>query len=270
MKQIKIFQDRTYKELGILYGIFFEDLNHAADGGLYAEMVQNRSFEFCELDRKDYHALTAWEKTGPIEWEVRSDQPLNPENLHYLHVESQPGGAVRNLGYNTGIFVEEGKEYDFSLFAGGVNGDVRIRVTVEAEGGVVCAEGFLSVNGKEWKKYELPLTATGTTVCGRLALAFETGAVCDLDMISLFPRDTFLGKKGGLRKDIAQALQEMHPKFMRFPGGCLVHDGSLNDHDRNSMYRWKRTIGKVEERPSWRNNWGYNQSLGLGYFEYFC
>ncbi len=268
MKQIKVFQDRMYKELGILYGIFFEDLNHAADGGLYAEMVQNRSFEFCELDRKDYHALTAWEKAGETDWEVRSEQSLHPENPHYLHVEARPRGAVYNLGYNTGFFVEEGKGYDFSLFAGGVEGDVRIRVTVEAES--VCAEGFITVSGREWKRYELPMTATGTTTCGRLALTFETGGICDLDIISLFPQDTFLGKKGGMRKDIAQALKEMHPKFMRFPGGCLVHDGSLNDHDRNSMYRWKRTIGKVEERPSWRNNWGYNQSLGLGYFEYFC
>lgn len=321
MKQIRVFQNETYKELGILYGLFFEDINHAADGGLYAEMVQNRSFEYCELDRKDYHSLTAWEKRGQVQWEVRSEQPRHAGNPHYLYLEVRPGGAVINTGYNTGIFVEEGKEYDFSLFARVTSfhtgecrtdtacpeqelsaGDacaegslenvteaaertaeesasgsmteamesMRIRVTVEAEDGAVCAEGKLSIGGNDWKKYELQLTAGQTTTCGKLVLTFETEGSCDLDMISLFPRDTFLGKKGGLRKDIARALQEMHPKFMRFPGGCLVHDGSLNDHDRNSMYRWKRTIGKVEERPSWRNNWGYNQSLGLGYFEYFC
>ncbi|MDE6516838.1 MAG: alpha-L-arabinofuranosidase [Acetatifactor sp.] len=270
MRQIKVFQDRTYKELGILYGLFFEDINHAADGGLYAEMVQNRSFEYCEMDRKGYHALTAWEKAGDIDWDVRTKQPLHPDNPHYLHLESRPGGVVRNRGYNSGIFVEKGKGYDFSLFAGGAAEDISIRVTLEAEEGLICAEGFFTISGKEWKKYELPLKATGTTTCGKLALTFEVGGSFDVDMVSLFPQDTFLGKKGGLRRDIAQALQEMHPKFMRFPGGCLVHDGSLNDHDRNSMYRWKRTIGKVEERPSWRNNWGYNQSLGLGYYEYFC
>ena len=268
-KQIKIFQDQDYKKLGILYGLFFEDLNHAADGGLYAEMVQNRSFEYCEMDRKEYHALTAWEKTGAIEWEVRTERPMHAEKPHYLHVESQPGGAVRNTGYNTGFFVENGKTYDFSMYAGGIEGSIHVRVTVE-EGGTVCAEGTLAVSGREWKRYELQMKASQTTTCGRLTLTFETGGTCDLDMISFFPQDTFLGKKGGLRKDIAEALQEMQPKFMRFPGGCLVHDGSLNDHDRNSMYRWKRTLGKVEERPTWRSNWGYNQSLGLGYYEYFC
>lgn len=268
-KKIKVFQNQDYKELGILYGLFFEDLNHAADGGLYAEMVQNRSFEYCEMDRKEYHALTAWERAGTIDWEVRTKQPMHMEKPHYLHVEAQPGGAVCNTGYNTGFFVEAGKGYDFSMYAGGVEGSVSIGVTVEEEG-TVCAEGHLAISGRAWKKYELQMKASRTTTCGRLVLAFESGGTCDLDMVSFFPQDTFLGKKGGLRKDIAEALQEMHPKFMRFPGGCLVHDGSLNDHDRNSMYRWKRTLGKVEDRPTWRSNWGYNQSLGLGYFEYFC
>jgi len=270
MKQIKVFQNQTYKELGDLYGLFFEDINHAADGGLYAELVQNRSFEYCEMDRKGYHALTAWEKAGRLEWEVRQEEPLNAENTHYLHVKAQAGGIVSNSGYNTGIYVEAGKGYDFSVYARTKEHNVRIRVAVEAEEHSVCAEALLTINDSQWKKYELQLGAVETTTCGRLVLTFETEGICDLDMVSLFPKDTFLGKKGGLRKDIAQALQEMHPKFMRFPGGCLVHDGSLNDHDRNSMYRWKRTIGKVEERPSWRNNWGYNQTLGLGYYEYFC
>lgn len=269
MKQIKIFQNRNYKELGILYGLFFEDINHAADGGLYAEMVQNRSFEYCQMDKEEYHALTAWEKTGEIDWEVQTKQPIHEENPHYLHIKAQPGGSIHNRGYNTGFFVEAGKGYDFSMYAGGMDGSIRVRVTVESEGDV-CAEEFVEISGREWRKYELPLKASRSTTCGRLVLTFETGGICNLDMVSFFPQDTFLGKKGGLRKDIAQALQEMHPKFMRFPGGCLVHDGSLNDHDRNSMYRWKRTIGKIEERPSWRNNWKYNQSLGLGYYEYFC
>lgn len=270
IKQIKVFQNRSYKELGILYGLFFEDINHAADGGLYAEMVQNRSFEYCELDRREYHALTAWEKAGDLCWEVRTEQPLHPDNPHYLHVEAKPGGAVCNSGYNTGMFVEAGKGYDFSVFGKSGEDSIRIRVTVETEDSGVCAEGAFVICGGEWKRYELQLKAVQTTTFGRLVLTFETAGACDLDMISLFPQDTFLGKKGGMRKDIAEALQEMHPKFVRFPGGCLVHDGSLNDRDCNSMYRWKRTLGRVEERPSWRNNWGYNQSLGLGYFEYFC
>ena len=269
MRQIKVYQNQDYKELGILYGLFFEDINHAADGGLYAEMVQNRSFEYSGMDKEEYHSLTAWEKTEAIEWEVRTEQPMHAEKPHYLHVDSQSGGAVCNTGYNTGFLVEAGKGYDFSMYAGSVEGSISVRVSVEEEDSV-CTEGYLEISGKEWKKYELQMKASQTTTCGRLVLTFEAGGTCDLDMISFFPQDTFLGKKGGLRKDIAEALQEMHPKFMRFPGGCLVHDGSLNDHDRNSMYRWKRTLGKVEERPTWCSNWEYNQSLGLGYFEYFC
>ena len=118
MKQIKVYQNESYKKLGDLYGLFFEDINHAADGGLYAELVQNRSFEYCEIDRKDYHALTAWEKSEDINWEVISDRPLNVENIHYLKVEALKNGSyIKNLGYNTGIFVEAGKKYDFSAFA---------------------------------------------------------------------------------------------------------------------------------------------------------
>lgn len=195
MKQIKVYQNESYKELGILYGLFFEDLNHAADGGLYAEMVQNRSFEYCETDRKDYHALTAWERTGELEWEVQTGWPLHPDNPHYLHVEVQPGSAVCNKGYNTGIFVEEGKCYDFSMYAGHVEGSIRICVSVETEDASVCAKSVLTISGSAWQKYELQLRASQTTTCGRLVLTFETSGTCDLDMISLFPQETFLGKK---------------------------------------------------------------------------
>ena len=275
MKTITIYQQEGYKELGDLYGLFFEDINHAADGGLYGELVQNRSFEFCEVDKPEYHSLTAWEKAGKLVWSVENKHPLNKENTHYLHVEAENSGSIRNLGYNSGIYVEAGKKYDFSIYLRTAI-PTEIMVAVRTDNGNLCAEAVLEVGNEkevsgveEWHKYELILTATETTYEGRLVLTFEEG-VYDLDMVSLFPQDTFLGKKGGLRRDIAEALQEMKPKFMRFPGGCLVHDGSLNDKDRNSMYRWRRTLGPVEERPTWRNNWRYNQTLGLGYYEYFC
>lgn len=281
MKQIKVYQNESYKKLGDLYGLFFEDINHAADGGLYAELVQNRSFEYCEIDKKEYHALTAWEKSEDINWEVMDARPLNVENTHYLKAEAlKKGSYIKNLGYNTGIFVEEGKKYDFSVFARFVAGETAksvegegcLAISVVDENGVVCvkADALKVEAGDAWKKYELVLEAEATTYNGRLVITFENEGVYELDMVSLFPQDTFMGRKGGLRKDIAEALKDMKPKFMRFPGGCLTHDGSLNDHDRNSMYRWRRTIGKVEERPTWRNNWRYNQTLGLGYYEYFC
>jgi len=279
MKTIKIYQNEPYKQLGDLFGLFFEDINHAADGGLYAELVQNRSFEFDRIDRWDYHSFTAWEKSEKAEWEIRTEHPLNKENTHYVHVKAKKGEWIQNLGFNSGIYLEEGKQYDFSVYARGKAGTaIRISVT-EAEDTLCTEENDTTIvelhnanTGEEegWLKYELVLTATKTTKAGRLRLTFTEDTECDLDMVSLFPQDTFLGKKGGLRKDIAEALKEMKPKFMRFPGGCLTHDGSLNEYDRNSMYRWRRTLGPVEARPTWRSNWGYNQTLGLGYYEYFC
>ncbi len=271
MKKIRVYQDESYKKLGDLYGLFFEDINHAADGGLYAELIQNRSFEYCEIDKEDYTPLTAWDKSEGAKWEVISDRPLNKENLHYLHVEAEAGDYIRNAGYNTGIFVEEGKRYDFSVFAR-ADKAVTVAISIQDLTGKVYALDRLSIDDTqgEWKKYELTMKAVDTSYEGRLVITFEEAGVYEFDMVSLFPQDTFMGRKGGLRRDIAEALMEMKPKFMRFPGGCLTHDGSLNDTDRNSMYRWRRTLGKVEERPTWRNNWRYNQTLGLGYYEYFC
>lgn len=266
MKTITVYQEQTYKKLGDLFGLFFEDINHAADGGLYAELVQNRSFEFCEMDRKEYHALTAWDRSEGCLWEVKTQEPLNQENPHYLQVKARKGDYILNTGFNTGMFLEAGKKYDFSVWA---KGEGLVRILLKDEKERILAEGSFQIEGSKWRKYELVLEAAGTTECGRLYLVFDKAAIYDLDMISLFPQDTFLGRRGGLRRDIAEALQEMRPKFLRFPGGCLTHDGSLDDHARNSMYRWRRTLGKVEERPSWRNNWGYNQTLGLGYYEYF-
>ncbi len=269
MKKIKVFQNESYKKLGDLYGLFFEDINHAADGGLYAELVQNRSFEFCNIDKSDYHSLTAWEKSEDLEWEVSTKAPLNEENIHYLKVETKKNSYIKNLGFNTGIYVEMDKKYDFSFY-GKTNAPKSIKIVIEDKEKNKCAESIMIINSTEWKKYKLVLEVQRTTYEGRLVIYFLDEGKYYLDMVSLFPQDTFMGRKNGLRKDIAQALKDMKPKFMRFPGGCLTHDGSLNDHDRNSMYRWRRTLGPIEERPTWRNNWRYNQTLGLGYYEYFC
>lgn len=271
MKAITVYEKEIRKPLGDLFGLFFEDLNHAADGGMYAELVQNRSFEYCEVDHPQYHGLTAWEKSGGCVWEVRTGEPLHPENRHYLHVEAQAGDWIANSGYNTGIYVEEGKSYDFSLWVRCAQ-DVRVRIEAAVktrEGECICAEGSFEAAGGEWKKYELTVKAAQTTWEGRLFLTFPDGGCCEIDMVSLFPKDTFRGRKNGMRTDIAQALCEMKPKFVRFPGGCLTHTGSLDENARDSMYRWKRTLGSVEERPARRNNWGYNQTFGIGYYEYF-
>ena len=211
MKAITVYEKEIRKPLGDLFGLFFEDLNHAVDGGMYAELVQNRSFEYCEVDHPQYHGLTAWEKSGGCVWEVRTGEPLHPENRHYLHVEAQAGDWIANSGYNTGIYVEEGKSYDFSLWVRCAQ-DVRVRIEAAVktrEGECICAEGSFEAAGGEWKKYELTVKAAQTTWEGRLFLTFPDGGCCEIDMVSLFPKDTFRGRKNGMRTDIAQALCEM-------------------------------------------------------------
>ena len=262
--------------LGDLFGIFFEDLNHAADGGLYAELVQNRSFEFAPVDNPQYHPLYAWEKAedgAGACLEIETERPFHPNSPHYLSLRAEGSGraGIRNLGFGDGIFLKEGENYRFACYAAVPAGEgCPLFLRVEEDGGADCgAAAELTVSGKEWKKYELLLTARRTVTAGRLALTIPGGKGLLLDHISLFPEKTFRGRKNGLRADIAQLLADMKPKFMRFPGGCLVHDGSLDPEDRDSMYRWKNTLGEPENRPARRSNWGYNQTLGLGYYEYF-
>lgn len=273
-KRITIYEKEKKKDLGDLFGLFFEDLNHAADGGLYAELVQNRSFECCAIDGKECHSLMAWGKSLGLSWEVRTAWPLHFNNAHYLHIEGEEGDFILNSGYNSGIFVEKGKKYDFSVWARCPQGErlemeaAVVKPVLNAEP-VVCASGSFIVEGAAWKKYELELESMETVCNGRLLIWFLCSGSGDLDMVSLFPRDTFRGRRNGLRRDIAEALGEMKPKFLRFPGGCLTHTGSLDKDARDSMYRWENTLGPVEKRPTRRNNWGYNQTFGLGYYEYF-
>lgn len=281
--RLTVLLDRKGAELGDLFGIFFEDLNHAADGGLYGELVRNRSFEFDPIDNRTYHALTAWEKVerggGKAEVSIHTDAPLSSKNPHYAVIEVAEGGSgvgLMNLGYNSGIPLQAGEQYSFSMFAKrNHNGDNQgkeadvVQIIVETPEGETLAEAAITVSGNEWTRYEATLTAKASSHSGRLLILTKDAGSLALDHISLFPQATFNNRPNGMRQDIAQLLQELKPKFMRFPGGCLIHDGSLNADDRNSMYRWKNTIGPLHERPARRSNWGYNQTLGLGYYEYF-
>ncbi len=262
--------------IGDLFGIFFEDINHSADGGLYGELVRNRGFEFCEVDNPKYNSMTAWEQILPQDYRgkimVQTARPLSQKNSHYLVIDAMEpidGIGVKNLGYNSGIPLEEGKEYNFSVYAACDGRPLKLKVSLEsADGDEYCGE-VLDISEKEWSKRELVFRSPKTDYSSRLAVRLITAGRVYLDNVSLFPKDTFKGRKNGLRKDLAQLLADLKPKFMRFPGGCLVHDGSLNADDRDSLYRWKNTIGDVKDRSSKRSNWGYNQSLGLGYYEYF-
>lgn len=266
------------KPLGDLFGIFFEDLNHAADGGLYAEMVQNRSFAFSPADHPDYHAMTAWDVVqrgkSLCACHVESHTRRHPNNPNYLVLEvlqEGPGAGIRNSGYNTGIPLQQGAIYCFSMYARRLTaGESPVYIRLESMEGTVYSEVPLTIDSHGWKQYGAQFISTATDFSGRLTVIAREKLSLAIDMVSLFPKDTFLGQENGLRKDIAQMLADMKPKFLRFPGGCLVHDGSLDEKDRTSLYRWKNTLGRPEDRPPKRNSWGYNQTLGLGYYEYFC
>ena len=277
--KITVRHDRVTGQLGDLYGIFFEDLNHAADGGLYAEMVQNRSFEFCAVDNPSYHPLMAWEKIekkySRMQWWIQDSHPYSRRNPHYLVCEifeTGMGAGVRNTGFTPGMYLQKGEKYRFScLAATDGRGELPLRLVLENDEGRNLGQADIVVsNGTVWNHYEAEITAQETTTAGNLSIYIEAVGRLYLDMVSLFPQKTFMQQRNGLRADIATLLADLKPRFMRFPGGCLVHDGSINAEDRDSLYRWKNTIGVLEERPARRNNWGYNQTLGLGYYEYFC
>ena len=238
-----------------LIGIFFEDINYSADGGLYAELIQNRDFEYSE---RDWNATTAWHSPRPIE--IATDQPLHPNNPHYA-VLSQD--TLWNEGWD-GIVVEQGKKYDFSMFvsAGGQKQDFVIQLV--GSKGAVLAKTVLKTRASKWQQYSTVLTATSSDTKARLVIVPQKAVRSCVDMISLFPQQTFRGRKNGMRPDLAQVLADLHPRFMRFPGGCVAHGDGLGN-----MYHWKETIGPLWERKPQRNIWGYHQSRGIGYFEFF-
>ncbi|MET7570503.1 alpha-L-arabinofuranosidase C-terminal domain-containing protein [Streptomyces sp. NPDC005492] len=252
-----------------MYGVFFEDINRAADGGLYAELVQNRSFEYSTADNTSYTPLTGWTVAGAAQV-VDDAGRLNETNRNYLSLAA--GSSVTDAGYNTGIAVEDGKKYDFSVWARADSGTT-LTVSLQDTGGTLATAHQVAVRKSGWAQYKATFTATRTSTTGRLTVASSAAAA--LDMVSLFPRDTYKHEPNGLRKDLAEKIAALHPGFVRFPGGCLVNTGSMEDYSaasgyqRKRSYQWKDTIGPVETRATNSNFWGYNQSYGLGYYEYF-
>lgn len=267
-----------------LIGIFFEDISSAADGGLYAELIQNGSFEFNPTERDGWGPGTAWRmirpghSTGYLEpLSVNPIHQYNPTYMrlhiervgHYYDYSGWTGFGLQNDGFD-GISVKAGAKYQFSAFLRNVKGDakqVRVALVVPQGWGKdpkLLADATIDVTTSDWKKYEAQLTPSEDAERAALQVLVLTKGTVDVDMISLMPEDTYKGH--GLRKDLAEALEALHPKFMRFPGGCVVHGGG--DGFWNT-YRWKTTVGPKEQRRSLKNTWGYHQSMGLGYFEYF-
>ena len=262
-----------------LFGLFFEDINYSADGGLYAELVQNRSFEYNPTERREWNPFSFWEYIAPGfsygRISVETIAPLHPNNPHYIVLDiehvgheaghtGESGVGIKNSGFD-GMVVRAGEKYNFSMFAQQLSdAPIVLSVSLQTPKGKVLAEASVSTSTNVWQKYTATLTATESTDSASLVVLAKTEGQLALDMISLFPEKTFKNRPNGLRADLAQKLADMKPAFIRFPGGCLVHGDGLGN-----MYRWKNTIGPVEQRKAQRNIWGYHQTAGLGYFEYF-
>ena len=254
-----------------MYGLFFEDINFAADGGLYAEMVKNRSFEFPQ-------ALMGWRAFGRVD--IKNDGPFE-RCPHYVML-SDPGHKERRTGLQNegffGIGVFRDQEYRFSVWAKAPKGNSQIRVQLINESTMEERQEFvqvkLDVTSTEWKKYEVTLKSDRTEPKAQLRIFLSSKNPVCLEHVSLFPKDTYKGRENGLRRDLAQALEDAHPGVFRFPGGCIVEGTTLD-----TRYAWKNTIGPVENRPLNKNRWedtfdyryfsDYYQSYGLGFYEFF-
>ncbi len=255
-----------------MWGAFFEDINFGADGGLYAELVKNRGFEFPE-------PLMGWSKLSPShargELSVRTDAPFTPGNPHYVRLQSEGTAlfGLANEGFR-GIGVRASETYEFSVRVRAVAGAPKLTVRLYGGDGTVLESVELKDFTKDWQKYSATLHPNDTDPKAWLAVLLDGKGTLDLDFVSLFPTHTWKNRPGGLRADMVQALADLHPGFLRFPGGCIVEGSELA-----RRYQWKNTIGPVEDRPLLVNRWNYEflhrptpdyyQSFGLGFFEYF-
>lgn len=246
------------------YGIFYEDINHAADGGLYAELIRNRSFEGDGINPET--DIRSWHAVGDARLALVHDGLLNDAQHAALDVKvGGYGDGVRNEGF-WGINIVEGRKYKLSFWAKSdkkYKGTLTARLQTAAGEPLGAAEVKVSLS-KEWKKYTTEITTRGNDPKGEFALIADKAGEFQLDVVSLFP-PTFKDRENGMRPDLAQMLADMNPKFMRFPGGCFVEGQDSPDN----AFRWKRTIGPIEGREGHPNiNWGYRTSDGIGFHEY--
>lgn len=270
------FKDTGVKIQPTMYGIFFEDINFAADGGLYAEMVKNRSFEFqlpllgWEQPNSDRHSMN--DKSGYAH--VIKTEHASNRNICRIQVKDDKGYSLINEGFR-GMGIKADDQYNLSLMASNQEGNIsKIKFQFIDEKGNVVGETFVSPSSKEWKKYTAQIKPSQTVAKAKLKITFEGTGIINVDMISIFPKDTWKGRSNGLRKDIVQLLYDLNPGFLRFPGGCIVEGRTLAER-----YQWKKSVGPVEDREMIVNRWNtefshrpapdYFQTFGLGFFEYF-
>ena len=259
-----------------MWGVFFEDINMGADGGIYAELVKNRSFEFSK-------PLMGWTVLGKPATEgdflVLNRRQENTANPRYLRITLRKNAkgslGLSNEGFR-GMGIKEGVAYDFSVQVHQPSGNNTLHIELVNPKGETIAKAVLPIaaTGDAWKKETVSFTATATEQKAILNIWFEGDGLLDLDMVSLFPGDTWKKRPGGMRADMIQLLADMKPGFIRFPGGCIVEG-----FDLSQRYQWKKTIGPIEERQLIINRWNfefphrptpdYFQTFGLGFFEYF-
>ncbi|HEX5167743.1 MAG TPA: alpha-L-arabinofuranosidase C-terminal domain-containing protein [Cyclobacteriaceae bacterium] len=277
--QIVVKVDKPVAEIQpTMWGIFFEDINFAADGGIYAELVKNRSFEF-------YKSLMGWKEENSDHFSDNKQSGYttiinrgeeNPSNPRFarINVLADKGYGLTNEGFR-GMGIKKDVVYHFSILGSQHDGSsTSIRVELKDSHGNIVAGAKVAPSGSGWKKYEADFASTVTDPKGSMTVWFEGKGTLDIDMVSLFPDDTWKNRPGGLRADLVQLLADMKPGFLRFPGGCIVEG-----HELATRYQWKKTVGKVEDRELIINRWNrefdhrpapdYFQSFGLGFFEYF-
>ena len=256
-----------------MWGVFFEDINFAADGGLYAELVKNRSFEF-PLPLMGWRENRINYQKGRILVINRSGSSANPRFARVTINNPEGNYSLSNEGFR-GIGIHKGAQYDFSIMARQESGNgMKLRIQLLNNSGTEIGKAYLEGFSKDWATYKISITSSDSAQRGKLNLIFEGTGVMDIDMVSLFPQDTWKQRPGGLRKDLVQKIADLKPGFIRFPGGCIVEG-----RDLTNRYQWKTTVGSVEERKLIMNRWNvefprkaapdYYQSFGLGFFEYF-
>lgn len=273
--ELTVRQDKAKAISDMLIGVFFEDINYGADGGLYAELVQNRDFEYTKGEGREagWGPTYAWKVEGDgMSMDIETADPIHQNNRHYASLDVvKPGAALVNSGFD-GIVLTKGEKYTVSFFARLSGGKQRhdgrssaaIKLGLRDKNGRMLAEKKFKVSSGKWKQYSAVLRAGESADEAVLVVEPMTAGGYDVDMVSLFPERTFRGRKNGLRADLAQAIADIRPRFVRFPGGCVAHGQGLDN-----IYRWKNTIGPLYSRKPMNNLWGYHQTMGLGFFEYF-
>jgi len=260
-----------------MWGIFFEDINFGADGGLYAELVKNRSFEFAHplmgWTEQKYDRFSLNKESGFSSIFNHGDEEASGARFARVTANADKGYGLTNEGFR-GMGIKKDIQYNFSLWARQHEGNTSLRVELVDEQGNVIGGTTVSPTGNQWKEYTASFKATATAAKAKLNVWFDGKGAVDVDMISLFPQDTWKERPKGLRADLVQLLADMKPGFLRFPGGCIVEG-----RDLATRYQWKKTVGKIEDRELIVNRWNtefshrpapdYFQSFGLGFFEYF-